>query len=789
MRYNRRSIAPKLVPAVLTALAAFSLALASCKGSDAPAASASPSASPSPAAVLAYAPDAVALPRDIVRITDVCDAGGTLFFLAHASTDGGEIAAPWSLSTAISTADGGAEPAAPIALSGYAAPEPPDGFLGEIRAAALCVSGGELWIAETGFLEGPDGGEVRETSFLRKLASDGAELARLDISDKLTARDNAPAEIDGLEADNAGNFYIFDSGYGVNVLDAGGERLCNIESDISRSPTSLLRRADGSVAAFILGLKTFAFSVAPVNISPPGWGAGLGGTDSAISAYSAGGGYDFCYGDTVSLFGRPADGAEAVKLLDWADAGVASGSVTALAVLSDGRIVCAASVNGRAELSVLSLREKAPPPEKLAIKVATFGPNVIVKNQAAAFNAASDKYKVEVVEYEDGFGLTGASSPNSPQIAAFNTLITSANPPDIFVASRIALDSHFAKGAFEDLYPYLDADSELGGRAAIVPGALRALETGGALYQITTSFSIETAAGMRDVLGERAAWTVDEMLAALAELPEGAELVPGYGAEDVLGSLLSDGFDSFIDWDTGECRFDGDEFIGVLELAGRLPNVTKGNAESLDDILAFGQKIVDARNLIREGMALVQPVSLFNFFSIQTSEADFGGKLTYVGFPTVRERGGAFSFFTPLMMSSRSAHKDAAWEFLRSFLTEEYQTVDEIGMLTFFPTNAAALENLAQLSMQKEMGVDENGEEVEVTRNYNYLYDIYASTPEEIAFVMELIDGIDGRRKSDPAVSGIVSEEAQPYFAGQRTAAEAAKLIQSRVSLYVNERR
>ena len=36
-------------------------------------------------------------------------------------------------------------------------------------------------------------------------------------------------------------------------------------------------------------------------------------------------------------------------------------------------------------------------------------------------------------------------------------------------------------------------------------------------------------------------------------------------------------------------------------------------------------------------------------------------------------------------------------------------------------------------------------------------------------------------------IFSIISEEASPYFAGQKSAADAAKIIQSRVEIYVSE--
>ena len=41
----------------------------------------------------------------------------------------------------------------------------------------------------------------------------------------------------------------------------------------------------------------------------------------------------------------------------------------------------------------------------------------------------------------------------------------------------------------------------------------------------------------------------------------------------------------------------------------------------------------------------------------------------------------------------------------------------------------------------------------------------------------------------DQAILDIVKEQAAPFFAGQKTAEEVAKLVQSKANIYVNEQR
>lgn len=55
--------------------------------------------------------------------------------------------------------------------------------------------------------------------------------------------------------------------------------------------------------------------------------------------------------------------------------------------------------------------------------------------------------------------------------------------------------------------------------------------------------------------------------------------------------------------------------------------------------------------------------------------------------------------------------------------------------------------------------------------------------------IMELYNAISTVYTEDSALWEIISEQVQPYFAGDKSVDEAARLIQSRTELYVNERK
>ena len=89
--------------------------------------------------------------------------------------------------------------------------------------------------------------------------------------------------------------------------------------------------------------------------------------------------------------------------------------------------------------------------------------------------------------------------------------------------------------------------------------------------------------------------------------------------------------------------------------------------------------------------------------------------------------------------------------------------------------------------------LDENGERIPVSRGSVYdgmeTYDIYATTPRQAQMLRDVIASATKMMDYDTSIINIVKEEAAAYFAGQKTAQEVCKLIQSKANIYINEQK
>ena len=180
---------------------------------------------------------------------------------------------------------------------------------------------------------------------------------------------------------------------------------------------------------------------------------------------------------------------------------------------------------------------------------------------------------------------------------------------------------------------------------------------------------------------------------------------------------------------------------------------------------------------------------LYGLDSILWNGANFGGQATYIGWPTSSGVGSIMRFENGFAMSRSCADKDAAWEFFRSMLTESGQT-NQYNI----PSNRNVFNKQLEEDADGNILLDENGEKIEESRggwidDSGVEHHIYAMTQEQADEVLSIIETCTKVASYDTSIYDIVNEQAQAFFAGQKSVDEVARLIQSKANIYVNEQR
>jgi ABC-type glycerol-3-phosphate transport system substrate-binding protein len=239
---------------------------------------------------------------------------------------------------------------------------------------------------------------------------------------------------------------------------------------------------------------------------------------------------------------------------------------------------------------------------------------------------------------------------------------------------------------------------------------------------------------------------------------------------EMLSQLWRVSLSSFVDYASGTVSFDSDSFIKILEICGELSSEHANRDESVVTI-----------------------ESIKDFMEVQYYDAKYDGNAEILGFPTtdgVTSGNVLNNLFDAYAIPQNAPHKDAAWNFIKLCLSEEYQLssyVNVSSLSRYFPTNTIAMEQYVASDASALTCMDESGKEQEITNRGYYAFEYHAATPEAIDTINNLIASISGTQKFDYEIASIISEEAESYFAGDKSANEVAEIIQNRVQIYVSE--
>ena len=340
-----------------------------------------------------------------------------------------------------------------------------------------------------------------------------------------------------------------------------------------------------------------------------------------------------------------------------------------------------------------------------------------VKSKIIEFNKANTEYRINIKDYS----TYDTIEDYTQGMTRLNADIVAGDVPDIMILNtQMPVESYAAKGIFADLNEFLEKDTEVK-KDDLLPNILEALSLNGELYRIAPFFSVNTFAAKTADVGEEPGWTMDEALALLATKPEGTNLLSEMTASSFMYYTMWICGEQYVDWENGECHFDSDGFMKILEYANTLPRTIEYTA-IMDDESYWKELDEQYRN----GKTILNPQYLSGFRDYAyVEQAVFGEDITLIGFPTEEGNGAGLNIGTTMAISAISKHKDVAWEFVKLFLKEDYQ--DE---LTYnFPVRISSLRKLEEKAWEKPYYLDENGNKVEdTTKNFYDVNDVVAIT-------------------------------------------------------------
>lgn len=362
-----------------------------------------------------------------------------------------------------------------------------------------------------------------------------------------------------------------------------------------------------------------------------------------------------------------------------------------------------------------------------------------LEDKIAEFNNSNSEYYIEVLDYSQ----YNTEKDFSAGRTKLNTDIIGGNTPDLIDCRQIPLDQYTNKGLLQDLNEFIDSDEEIT-KDSFVPGALNSLSTGDSIYRMSPSFTAISLYGKTSKIGDATSWNIKDLNELLKNNSDIKEPFINMPPAQVLHSLIMYSMDEYVDSKAGTSNFNSQEFITLLQTVKQVSNTAQSEYKETNEELLSDK-------------GLLATMYLTGIEGFVKNHNELSGDMNLIGFPTQSGSGNIADFQVSFGVFADSLNKEGAWQFLKTFLDEEYQ------------------EEVAEF-------------EIPVMQSaYNQLLEASDATEEQKEEYNQIINNMSKTAQLEKTIMNIITEESTHYFEGEASAEQVSETIQSRASIYLSE--
>lgn len=498
----------------------------------------------------------------------------------------------------------------------------------------------------------------------------------------------------------------------------------------------------------------------------------------------AGDSTDFILTDNNGVYTYNLGDAEPAKFMDYINSDLATYSLNNINLINDKEFIATYNdpIDWTLKVSKFVYVDPSEIPDKSNITIGCNWMDVEVKQRIIDFNKTSDKYRITIKDYST---YNTMEDYTLSQTQMNNDIISGKMPDIMIIDGSQDISSWVNKGLLADVSELIAKDEELS-KNEYLENVFKAFSVNDKLYTVVPSFAVQTMIARTDMVENRDNWTMTEFMDYMSTKSDD---VSAFGEdmvrETVLYYIMQYCGSDFVDVNTGNCSFDSPEFIAMLEFAKTFP---KEYAEDYWENYDWEA----TQSMYRDKKAVLMSCYIYRMQDLVSSiHGTLGAEASFIGFPGMN---GNTSIIVPsgnnFVISAKSANIEAAWEFVRYYLTEEYQKNNDMYSL---PVLKTAFEENTKMAMEKPYWENEETGEKEY---YDYTFYINGEeiilepfSQKEVTEISDFIYSIDKRGYYNEGIINIVKEEAESFFSGQKSAKDVAQVIQSRVQIYVDENR
>lgn len=612
----------------------------------------------------------------------------------------------------------------------------------------------------------------RQQYFFYEVSANGELIKETDISDIIQAAGGAG--IQQTATDSAGHFYLTMSSADIPMatvlLHLGADGAAQGSFTTTDRNCSLITTADGS--SYLCGTAYSAAdntSASAASLKKIDWSAGSVGPEIPLTGCMGATAFDFMpggstgvlLGNNFAVFECDVTTGRCTKVLTWLEQNLSAAEIgfwgpdqrDGFWSISQNQNLSADTGAPDPQLTVLEKTTADKVPPKTVLTMGSTYLNSSLERLIIDFNKSSHDYQVRLEIYGENDYATGRTQ--------LNNALTSSAPPDIIDLSSTSPEQLVSKGILADLNTFMTRDDTFK-KADYLENVLKNYEKDGRQYGIATGITVVVMVGYETLLQDFDHWSMKEMIAFAKQHPD-ATLLANSNNDFVLETLFSAAINDFVDWGTGTCSFDNEDFTNILEYSN-----TYGPDTAYVDYTAFVS-----------GEYLIISYYLKEPADIPLVTQMLGGPVKYIGYPTSDEQNSGIRFITngpSLGMNEQSPNKEGVWAFIKYALGDEYQQNFIGGWVSGLPIKRSALDNVANTALAAAENTDPNA------------YPSFAVTADDIATFRAVLEAADTTMYDfDPTIMAIVKEEAAGFFTGQKSVTETIAIIENRVQIYMDE--
>jgi len=388
----------------------------------------------------------------------------------------------------------------------------------------------------------------------------------------------------------------------------------------------------------------------------------------------------------------------------------------------------------------------------LALSIPT-DPSVMA--EVIRFNRENDEYRIDIYEI------------SSHNIHRFRMEVMTGQLPDIiFYGSswdilRREVPSHrlAVRGLLADLLGFIDDDHELS-RDSFLPNIIEATLKNDAIYDLPYIFWLSVAAGNADLLGTDLGWTFKEMSELLDSIKfDGYLFGPNINNDSALSMILNFLVDDFVEWDTGNVFFDSQDFIELLNIVKKYTPYNSAESTEFEG------------ELTSQGRQLMMWHTFTAPNGLQYLDYYFENMVP-IGVPASTGVGNSIRYDNSFSISSASESADVAWSFIRQFYLPEFYAENP----SYIPVHVDAIDIWFS---RKDLAF--------TVGHGPYIINIGETTQHDIERIKTVLEFATRVSRLDNNIYFIISEEADAYFRGIRSAEDTAGIIQNKIQTLVWE--